>query len=151
MSHKFNFILFAFVIVLLAAAEVRAQSGPYQYFSLTPCRVVDTRNATSTNGGPVLLGNTQRDFQIRGNCGVPTGAKAVSINVTVVSPTVSSWLAVWPSGQARPYVSTINFDPSSPALANGALVGLSQNTADLSVYNSEGSVHVLIDVTGYFQ
>jgi len=94
---------------------------------------------------------TQRDFQIRGTCGVPLSAKAVSINLTVVSPTQVSWLAIWPSGIPRPYVSTINFDSSTGALANGAIVGLSQNTNDLSVFNSDGSVHVLIDVTGYFQ
>jgi hypothetical protein len=88
---------------------------------------------------------------MRGNRGIPLSARAVSINVTVVSPSQPSWLAVWPSGLTRPYVSTINFDSSTSALANGAIIGLSQNTNDLSVYNSAGSVHVLIDVTGYFQ
>ena len=52
---------------------------------------------------------------------------------------------------ARPIVSMINFEPSDPALANGIIVGLSTNAQDLSVYNSSGAVHVIIDVTGYFQ
>jgi hypothetical protein len=47
--------------------------------------------------------------------------------------------------------STINVDSSSGALANGAIVGLSQNSNDLSAFNADGSVHVLIDVSGYFQ
>src|SRR5205085_2159967 len=111
MKNSIAIALFALLTTVLAS-DLRAQSGPYQYNSVPPCRVVDTRGATSTNGGPALLGNTQRDFQIRGNCGVPSTAKAVTITVTVVSPTLPSWLAVWPSGQTRPGVSLINFDPS---------------------------------------
>jgi hypothetical protein len=36
-------------------------------------------------------------------------------------------------------------------LANGAIVALSANTSDLSVANAIGGVHVILDVTGYFQ
>jgi hypothetical protein len=139
------------VLAAVFAIPALAQSGPFQYFPLSPCRAVDTRGATSTNGGPALNTNTTRNFTIRGLCGVPTTARAVSLNVTVTQATQSSWLAVWPSGQARPIVSMINFEPSDPALANGIIVGLSTNAQDLSVYNSSGAVHVIIDVTGYFQ
>jgi hypothetical protein len=55
------------------------------------------------------------------------------------------------SGATRPGVSTINFTQNDPALANGAIVGVSTNASDLSVYNSGGNVHVILDVTGYFQ
>ena len=139
------------VLTAVLAIPAFAQSGPFQYFPLSPCRAVDTRGATSTNGGPALNTNTTRNFTIRGLCGVPTTAKAVSLNVTVTQATQSSWLAVWPSGQTRPIVSMINFEPSDPALANGIIVGLSTSAQDLSVYNSSGAVHVIIDVTGYFQ
>lgn len=136
--------------VVLGALSVEAQSGPYQFYPLAPCRVVDTRNAASTNGGPILA-TTPRDFRIKGNCGVPVTAQAVSLNVTITGASMSSWLRLWPSGQTEPVVSNINFDPTLPALANGALIGLSGNTNDLSVRNSEGTVHVILDVTGYFQ
>jgi len=134
----------------LTAVQATAQTGPYQFFALTPCRVVDTRGAIATNGGPGL-GTAVRNFAIRGNCGVPTGAKAVSINVTVTNATNGSWLTLWPSGLAQPFVSTINFDSATTALANGAIVGVSTSTNDLSVRNAIGSVHVIIDVTGYYQ
>jgi hypothetical protein len=150
MTHRFAGLLFV-VLITLVASNLWAQSGPYQYFSVTPCRVVDTRGANGTNSGPALGPGVTRDFQIRGRCGVPLSAQAVSINVTVVSPSSGSWLAIWPSGSPRPLVSTINFDASSGALANGAIASLSQNTNDLSVFNVDGSVHVLIDVSGYFQ
>jgi hypothetical protein len=141
----------AFLMIAAGVStQLLAQAGPYQYYSLTPCRVIDTRNAAGTNGGPSLT-TVARDFQIRGNCGVPVGAKAVSLNVTATNASTASWLTLWPSGTAKPFVSTINFDSSVGALANGAIVALSANTNDLSVANAAGAVHVILDVTGYFQ
>jgi hypothetical protein len=139
------------IAVSLGAVAASAQSGPYQFYAVAPCRVVDTRGATSTNGGPALGQNSQRDFAIRGNCGVPTSAKAVSLNVTITAASTTSFITLWPSGSARPLVSTINFTQNDPALANGAIVGVSTASSDLSVYNSSGNVHLILDVTGYFQ
>ena len=148
--HVSRVILFM-VAGMLGAVSAAAQTGPYQFFAVAPCRVVDTRNPASTNGGPILGAGTQRNFAIRGNCGVPTTAKAVSLNVTVTAATTNSFLTLWPSGGTRPVVSTINFTQNDAALANGAIVGLSTSSTDLSVFNSSGNVHVILDVTGYFQ
>ena len=147
---RYGFVFLVLSTVLTIGSDALAQ-GPYQYYPLTPCRVVDTRGANSTNGGPVFGSNSTRNFQIRGFCGVPTSAKAVSLNVTITQATQPSYLTVWPSGLTQPVVSMINFEASDPALANGIIVGLSTNTQDLSVYNSSGNVHVIVDVTGYFQ
>lgn len=145
-----RFVLLS-IVGLVGAVSASAQTGPFQFFAVPPCRVVDTRNPVSTNGGPIVGNNGQRDFMIRGVCGVPTSAKAVSLNVTVTGATQPSFLTLWPSGGTRPVVSTINFTSSDPALANGAIIGLSTNTNDLSVFNASGNVHVILDVTGYFQ
>jgi hypothetical protein len=139
------------IVTVLGAVSATAQTGPYQFFAVPPCRIVDTRNPNSTNGGPIMGTNSQRDFTVRGNCGIPTSAKAVSLNVTITGATQSSFLTLWPSGGTRPVVSTINFNQNDPALANGAIVGVSTNATDLSVYNNFGNVHVILDVTGYFQ
>ncbi|HJQ37007.1 MAG TPA: hypothetical protein VKB93_07705 [Thermoanaerobaculia bacterium] len=148
MNHSRRLVLFFIAIVAVSA---KAQNGPYQFHAMTPCRVVDTRNAPDTNGGPIMTEDSTRDFRIRGNCGIPSTAKAVSMNLAVTQATATSFLSVWPSGVARPNAANINFNPSQPALSNGAIVALSTNTNDLSVYNRWGSVHVIIDVTGYFQ
>ncbi|HEX6083248.1 MAG TPA: hypothetical protein VF266_01905, partial [Thermoanaerobaculia bacterium] len=123
--------LFLTALTAVFASTALAQSGPFQYYPLTPCRVVDTRGANSTNGGPAFGSNTTRNFQMRGFCGVPTSAKAVSLNVTVTQATQPSYLTVWPSGLTQPIVSMINFEATDPALANGIIVGLSSNTQDL--------------------
>lgn len=131
--------------------DVTAQNGPFQYYSVTPCRLVDTRNPNSTNGGPAFNSDSTRSFTVRGLCGIPLTARAVSLNVAVTGATQESFLTLWPSGQPRPNVSAINFTGSDPSLANGAIAALSTNSQDLSVYNNFGTVHVILDVTGYFQ
>ncbi len=139
-----------FSLVLTAIApNAHAQ---YSYYALTPCRVADTRNANGVNGGPIVGSGTQRSFAVRGVCGVPTTAKAVTINLAITGMTAGGYITLWPSGQTQPVVSSINFSGTEPALANGAIVGLSTNAQDLSAYvGSNSAVHIIIDVTGYFQ
>jgi len=145
-------------VAALAPAPAQAQNGPYQYFAVTPCRVFDTRTtSTQTNGQP-LANPGPYDFRIQGNCGVPNGAKAVTINVTVVQPTQSGDLRLFPVGAAAAQVSTLNYPPNEPALANGAIVPLGTVAAstdkDLRTVIgmvASGTIHLLVDVTGYFQ
>jgi len=147
--QPFVIAVFAVVVAVLLPSSAKAQTG-FSFFPLTPCRVVDTRNPAGTNGGPALT-TASRDFQIRGVCGIPTTAKAVAMNVTIVNASTNSWLTVWPSGTSKPFVSTLNYDQNSGAVANGAIVGVSTNTQDLSVANANGICHVIIDITGYYQ
>jgi hypothetical protein len=145
----------AFVLAALSVTGSAFADGPFSYYALTPCRVADTRNAVGPAGGPALTAGGTRSFQFQGSCGVPVGAKAVTVNVTITGAggAPNSHLRLWPQGTAIPTVSTINFTPQDSALANGAIVGLSAATSggDLSVFNAAGSVHVILDVTGYFQ
>lgn len=135
--------------VALISAEARAD-GPFFFYSLTPCRLVDTRNPAGTNGGPALESAQTRSFQVRTLCGVPSGARAVALNVVAVGPTADAHLRLWPSGTAMPLVSALNFAAGELAIANGAIVPLSTQTLDLSVYNASGTTHLVVDVTGYF-
>ena len=91
----------------LAASPVLAD-GPFQFFPVTPCRVADTRNAAGVNGGPAITVLTTRKFRIQGNCGVPSGAKAVTLNVTVVQPGEAGWLGLYPSATSFSGTSTID-------------------------------------------
>src|SRR5438270_5861756 len=150
-------VVIAVGVAALLPAVAQA-AGPYQCFAVTPCRAVDTRNAAGTDGGPALTANATRSFQIQGLCGVPVGAKAVTINVTIVSPSLSTsggFVTLFPSGGGVPTVSTINFTNTDSALANGAIVPVSASATDISVffnaYNlGSGTVHLVLDVTGYF-
>jgi len=151
-SARLPLLFIVTAVVLFGAATASAQTGPFSFFAVAPCRVVDTRNPNSTNGGPIVGQGVTRTFAVRNNCGVPNTAAAVSLNVTIVNATTGSFLTIWPAGTTRPVVSTINFTQNDPSLANGAIVGLgAAGSPDLSVFNSGGNVHVIIDITGFFQ
>jgi len=118
------------------------------FYTLPPCRALDTRLA-----GPPLAAGATRGILLAGSCGIPTGARAVSLNVTVVQPAAAGFLTAFPAALASaPNVSTINFQPGA-VFANNAVAGLAWNGAsDLKLYNgSTGAVNVVVDVTGYFK
>ena len=148
--------LLAMALVFASAAPALAD-GPFQFFPVTPCRVADTRNAVGVNGGPALTVLQTRTFRIQGNCGVPVGAKAVTVNVTVVQPGEAGWLGLYPSATSFSGTSTINFNTGEFAIANGAIVPLSAATNDISVLwgnyssNRTNTANVILDVTGYFE
>jgi len=156
-SHRLQHGL-ALALLFTASAPAIAD-GPFQFFPITPCRVVDTRNQNGTNAGPAITANQTRKFRIQGNCGIPVGAKAVSLNITVVSPGSAGWLGVYPvTGFSG--TSTINFDTGEFAIANGAIVPVSPVSVaadmDSSAFwgNYAGTApqtHLVLDVTGYFQ
>jgi hypothetical protein len=126
--------------------------GAARFFTLTPCRAVDTRNPTGTLGGPALVGGAQRPFALAGQCGVPSTAKAVSVNVTITSPAAIGDLRLFPVGVGAPLVSTINFSPGQTRANNAVLQVGGGTTAAIAVQNDgAGSVHFILDVNGYFE
>jgi hypothetical protein len=121
------------------------------FYTLTPCRVVDTR--TTPNGpyaGPALLAGQTRTFNLAGRCGIPASAKAVSLNVTVTAPTALGNLALYPAGSSAS-TSTINYS-AGRTRANNATIKVGAS-AGLAVHcnQASGTTHVLLDVNGYFQ
>jgi hypothetical protein len=153
-AHPVKLIFLGSVLAL--APFVADAGGPYQFYSITPCRIVDTRGPTGPTGGPSLASATIRSFPITGICGVPTTAQQVFLNVTVVGPTQSGWIALWPYNTTRPTpFSNINFPAASPPIANGALVTLTSDpNFNVSVtYGAaaSGTTDLLIDILGYLQ
>jgi len=147
------FFLAVGAVLLASAAEA---AGPYQFYSITPCRLVDTRGPAGPAGGPALVGNGTRSFPITGGtCGIPASAKAAVLNVVIVGPTAGGHLRIWPYNTTMPLVATINFDPNEPAIANGAIVPLAADPSlQISVFLGTGpgpTSHLVIDATGYFQ
>jgi hypothetical protein len=127
-------------------------AAPLGFFTVTPCRVVDTRQPNGPYGGPALAGGgARRSFQLTGQCGVPADAKAVAANVTVVSPSTTGDFRVGPSGIAN-VTSALNFQ-AGQVLASNSVLGLTGNPlGDVWVQSDgAGTAHVLIDVSGYFK
>ena len=132
-------------------------SGPppptHGYFTVVPCRLIDTRNAAGPSGGPSLQPSADRTFTMTGTCGVPSTAKALAVNVTVVGPAATGLLTLFAADQAAPATSTISFPAGTLARANNAIVRLPLDSSGMvTVRNSStGTVQFLLDVVGYFQ
>jgi hypothetical protein len=129
--------------------EASATAGnPLRLVAMTPCRVVDTRNANGAFGSPSLVGGAARSFAIpSGSCGIPTTAAAYSLNVTVAPQGGLDYLTVWPSGAAQPVVSTLN-SVDGRTKANAAIIPAGTGGA-VSVY-ATNTTDVILDIDGYF-
>jgi uncharacterized delta-60 repeat protein len=123
------------------------------FYPLTPCRVFDTRvDSGSTAGAPVLGIGERRLFTIAGHCGVPLDATAISANLTVVGATAIGDLRVT-GGHVLDTITSALSIPLSRARANNAVIELSANgDGTIAVTNpTAGTVHVILDVNGYFK
>ena len=121
------------------------------FYPLTPCRIADTRktNFPQGLGAPFLPGHQERDFPILNatTCNIPSSAAAYSLNFSVVPHGGLGYMTVWPTGQPRPLVSTLNDVPGT-IIANAAIVPVG-TSGDISVYPSNDT-DVIIDINGYF-
>jgi uncharacterized repeat protein (TIGR01451 family) len=127
----------------LAAADLNLD-----YFTVTPCRVMDTRGGAPI-GGPALQGGVVRTVVIPPTCAVPATAVALSVNIVAVSPSSTGNIRIFPGGGTVPPVSSLNFT-AGQTRANNAIVGLSP-TGSLSIQLSQGTADFVIDVNGYFR
>jgi hypothetical protein len=123
-------------------------SGGSTYTPLGPTRILDTRDGTGLKGS--FSAGVPRTLQVAGNNGIPTGATAVTINVTAVDQTRAGYLSVTTAPTADPQTSTLNF-PVGDVRANGAVVPLASDGTLSITYGapSGATTDVVIDVTGY--
>ena len=122
-----------------------------EFYPLPPCRVADTRQSSFPPGlgPPSLTGGQPRDFPIlnAASCNIPSSAAAYSLNLTVVPHRGLGYLTVWPTGQDRPTVSTLN-DVLGNVIANAAIV-VAGTGNDVSAY-ATNDTDLIIDINGYF-
>ena len=119
-----------------------------KFYVATPCRLLDTREATGGLGGPRLDAGQVRLYQLALSvCGLPAYARAFSLNATVVPETVLSYLTLWPAGSTQPVVSTLNA-LDDRIVANAAIVpaGLGGVISSFATNNT----HLILDTNGYF-
>ena len=128
----------------------QASGGGLQFYSLPPCRVLDTRNSQGNLGGPPLSSGQERDFPVlASDCQIPASAQAYSLNFTVVPVRGRplGYLTVWPAGQPQPVVSTLN-NPTATVVANAAIVPAGAGGA-IATY-ADQDTQLIADVNGYF-
>ncbi len=120
-----------------------------------PVRICDTRPASITGystecSGKTIAAGTTLGVQVSGVGGVPAGAGAVVVNVTVISAAAGTgYLTLWPDGQAKPATSDVNWSGSiGTVAANMDIVQLSPSGV-LDVL-AASSADVVVDVVGWY-
>jgi hypothetical protein len=132
---------------------VYVTASALSFYTISPCRLVDTRRPAGPYGGPAIPGNgARRTFSALGQCGLPDDVKALAVNLTVVMPVGFGDFRVFPAGLGGTNASVINFTSSTRANntiipVNGYPAGSFTVQSDVSFYSTD----FLIDVSGYFR
>ncbi|HEV7671848.1 MAG TPA: hypothetical protein VGS22_25280 [Thermoanaerobaculia bacterium] len=115
------------------------------FFTVAPCRLVDTRGAN----GPALVPGAERGFSASGICGIPGTATALALNVTAIDAAAPGHVVVY-SG-AFPNISTINYSVGANR-ANNAVIGLAvDGSFKVKAFQPTGTLQLTVDVSGYFE
>jgi VCBS repeat-containing protein len=141
--------LAAAVFVLPGALAPSVHAASAEYFSLTPCRVFDTRQAANA---PALSAGVARTIAVVGTCGVPANATSVAVNVAVTQQASAGFVRLYPTGSTPGSFSAINFS-AGQTRGNNAIVGLSaagEVDAQATMPAPAATVHLVVDVFGYF-
>jgi hypothetical protein len=120
-------------------------AAPADFFTVAPCRVLDTRTTSP------LAPQERRVIAVVNHCGIPSTAAAVALNLAVTGTTAAGYLITAP-GNGLSSSSALNFVAGQTRGNNGVARLATDATGSLSVKNvSSGSTHVIIDVSGYFE
>ncbi len=139
------------------AAAQGAGSGLYNALS-SPTRICDTRSGAANSvpsnpcTGHTLAPGGTLNVQVAGANGVPAGAIAVVVNLTVVNPAAAGYLSAYPLGSPPvPASSNVNFT-AGQTVPNRAIVALSSGgtTPGSLTISSSAATDVVIDVSGYY-
>jgi hypothetical protein len=132
---------------LLADLAGTYEYGHGQRFTPTdPTRILDTRAGIGAPVAHVTAGQTLV-LQVSGQAGVPSGAGAVTMNLTAVGALGWGYVTAYPCDAAQPDASNINYVPGQ-TVPN--LVTVKLSAAGTVCLFSFADVDLLADVAGYY-
>jgi hypothetical protein len=138
-------LLVLFSIFTCWAPSTMARAANTKLFTVTPCRVLDTR------AGSPLVANIARVVAVAGACAIPSNAESVVANVTIVGPSANGSLVVYPTGSSIPGTSTLNFAAGATRANNAQILLGSAGSANFVLGAPAGATaNLLVDVLGYF-
>jgi glucose/arabinose dehydrogenase len=133
-----------------AVRRILGPPGASDFYTVTPCRLVDTRGYGAVFGGPAM--DSIRQWRVAGHCGIPFAATALAVNLTITGPLAGGFLSLLDDPFVLSNTSTINFS-GGQTIANNAIAKLSLD-GDLIAWcrmDSAGYAHLIVDVVGYYQ
>ncbi len=124
------------------------------YIPIVPARAYDSR----WSAGPITAGQN-RTISIKDKYSqagvlqqsnvVPTGARAVTYNLTIANTVSGGYLSLVPGNSVDFSTSTINWAGSGLVLANGSTSKL-DTSRQVKVACGSGTTDFIIDITGYY-
>ena len=145
-----------------ALAQIGDMDKDLFFTPVTPCRIMDTREAGSLSGilaaGSTrsFLGSVASSFAIQGgsatNCNVLEGVNttAIVVNFTVVNPSTGGYITAFPANAAVPLAATMNFS-AGDVKGNNATLKLNQTAGQFHFkIFSTSQTHLVADVVGYY-
>jgi hypothetical protein len=116
----------------------------------TPVRVADTRTASLVGTETPLTANASESFLLATTAsGIPATATSVVSNFTVVAGATSGYLSIYPATTLVHPVSSSENWVANDIVANFTIAD-TNGTGSVEVYNSYGTINLVIDVSGYF-
>jgi len=150
-STRFNAAAISDHLTSASANKTVPVQGGGKFTAVTPTRILDTRSTGASAGvGGYLTpfgAGTSRQVSVAGNGGVPGGATAAVINITVVGGTSGGYLTGWAFPDAQPATSSTNW-AAGQTRASTMVVPIGDYGL-INIYTSQ-STNVIIDVFGYF-
>ncbi len=143
-------------VFTLAAADILIDANAYaeagsKVGTLTPARLLDTRPGEATVDGQfagigrAAAGSVTR-IHVAGRGGIPAGATAAIVNLTIVGPGGPGYATIYPCTPTPPNASNINYGPGA-VVANGALAKLDAG-GDVCIFTL-AAADIIVDANGY--
>ena len=135
----------------MTASAQSLPSSPVPFVAIAPCRIVDTRVATSDGfHEPNFADGETRTFDIPASTdcpGLPATSVAYSFNVQYRPLSVLAFITLFPTGTTLPAVSTLTASPA--AWVEDAAIVPAGTSGQIDVY-CQYAGRVIIDVNGYY-
>lgn len=127
---------------LLDITRLPATGTASAYTAQQPNRILDTRTS-----GQRLTGGSLDLVVAGGTTTVPAAATAVVLNVTVTNTVGAGFLTVWPTGNARPVISNLNWAAGE---VRPNLVTVPVGTGGAASFYANSPTDVVVDEEGYY-
>ena len=125
-------------------------TAPGGYASVTPARLLDTRDPTDITEGSQVSGGGVLSLPVASRAGVPSGVTSVLLNVTVTQATSAGYLTVYADQGTQPLASNLNY-VAGQTVPNLVLAPVGSDGAVALYVGALGSTHLIVDVQGYLR
>lgn len=123
------------------------------FVAVTPCRIWDTRKSTAVVSNNELIVNAVNPVQQSGYplCGPYPNARAVSVNITAISPGGPGYVEAYATGSPS-VTAALTFAPATSPRGNNTIVPVAADgtIALKPVLSPNLTVDLAVDLDGYF-